>query len=186
MAAERARRIVGSIEAEYRRYESLGDGALGQLDDGQLVAAGPAGTNSVATIVWHVSGNLKSRFTDFLTSDGEKPWRDRESEFEPRHATRAEIESRWKEGWSVLRAALAVLDDADLERTVAIRGVPLAVHDALHRSLAHASFHVGQIVLLAKSMRGASWKSLSIPPGGSAAYNRNPTLEKPPSSPTKA
>lgn len=172
------RKIVGSIESEYRRYRLLGQGAIRQLDDDQLGSAGPGSTNSVATIVWHVSGNLKSRFTDFLTSDGEKSWRNRDAEFEPRRVTRAEAEAQWDAGWTVLFAALESLTDADLERSVVIRGIPLAVHDALHRSLAHTSFHVGQIVFLAKSLRGADWEFLSIPPGGSSAYNQAPTLEK--------
>jgi len=96
MTADRVRRVVGSIESEYRRYKLLGDGALSQLDERQLGAATADATNSVATIVWHVSGNLKSRFTDFLTSDGEKPWRDRESEFEPRRVPRAEVGAQWQ------------------------------------------------------------------------------------------
>ena len=130
-------------------------------------------------IVWHLSGNLASRFTDFLTSDGEKPWRHREEEFAARTVTRDGLMEKWRQGWGVLFEALAGLTDDDLQGQVAIRGQSLAVHDALHRSLAHASYHVGQIVYLAKLKRGADWRSLSIPPGGSAAYNQNPTLERP-------
>ncbi len=157
------------LEAEYRRYKALAEGAFDQLTDPQLVTA--AGTsNSIATIVWHVAGNLKSRFTDFLTSDGEKSWRDRDSEFLARAVTRAELQTKWDDGWRVLFAALSDLTDADLERTVTIRGEPHTVAAALQRSVAHASYHVGQIVYVAKALRGADWRYLSIPPGQSAQY----------------
>lgn len=171
--------VVDSIEAEYRRYRKLGEDAFAQLSDEQLAVAGSDTDNSVATVAWHIAGNLRSRFTDFLESDGEKPWRDRESEFLPRRPTRDELLTFWRQGWDALDAALRHLDDGDLGRTVTIRGQPLTVLEALHRSLAHASYHVGQIVYAAKALRGAEWKSLSIPRGKSAEYNRNPTLEKP-------
>ncbi|HWG32234.1 MAG TPA: DinB family protein [Steroidobacteraceae bacterium] len=166
--------LVASIEAEYRRYKTLGERAIDQLTDSQLADA--TGTsNSIATIVWHLAGNLKSRFTDFLTSDGEKPWRDRDSEFLPRHVTRAELRAEWEDGWRVVFAALADLTDADLARTVTIRGQPHTVAEALQRSVAHASYHVGQIVYVAKALRGAEWQYLSIPPGQSAQFNQTPT-----------
>ena len=167
------RALVASIEAEYRRYKTLGESAIKQLTEPQLADA--TGTsNSIATIVWHVAGNLKSRFTDFLTSDGEKPWRDRDSEFLARQVTRAELQAKWEDGWRVLFAALKDLGDADLERMVSIRGQPHTVAEALHRSLAHASYHVGQIVYVAKALRGAEWRYLSIPPGQSAQYGKSP------------
>jgi hypothetical protein len=172
------RAFVASIEAEYRRYKALGDAALGQMSDHELNAAGPGGGNSAAVIVWHLGGNLASRFTDFLTADGEKPWRNRDEEFAERRATRAEVLEKWEAGWKVLFDALAELTDADLLRTVRIRGVELPVHAALHRSLAHASYHVGQMVYLAKGLRGDAWQSLSIPPGGSTDYNRAPDREQ--------
>jgi hypothetical protein len=118
-----------------------------------------------------VSGNLQSRFTDFLSSDGEKPWRRRDEEFESRTVTRAELMAKWNQGWAVLFQTLGVLEDGDLSREVTIRSQRLSVNDALHRALAHMSYHVGQIVYLAKSMRGKDWKYLSIPPGQSDAYN---------------
>ena len=164
------RALVASLEAEYRRYKALGEGAVNQLADPQLAEATGA-SNSIATIVWHLAGNFTSRFTDFLTSDGEKPWRDRDSEFLARHVTRAELLAQWDGGWRVLFAALAPLSDADLARTVTIRRQPHTVAEALHRSLAHASYHVGQIVYVAKALRGADWQYLSIPPGQSAQYN---------------
>ena len=132
--------------------------------------------------MWHIAGNLASRFTDFLTSDGEKPWRDRESEFARRTVTRDELGAKWEAGWSALLGALAGLDDAHLPATVTIRGVGLSVLEALHRSLSHTAYHVGQIVFLAKALRGGDWKWLTIPPGGSADYNTNPAHEKPPGS----
>ena len=171
--------MIESIRAEYVRYKALAEAAIGQLSDADLAAQSAAGSNSIVVICWHMSGNLQSRFTDFLTSDGEKPWRRREEEFAVRTATRAELLAKWVQGWDVLLNTLAELTDADLERTVTIRRQPLRVHDALHRSLAHAAYHVGQIVYIAKSLRGAQWKSLSIPPGQSDAYNRAPGDESP-------
>jgi uncharacterized damage-inducible protein DinB len=171
--------FIDSIRAEYLRYRTLAEAAIEQLSDDQLSTPGPNGGNSIATICWHVSGNLKSRFTDFLTDDGEKPWRQREEEFKARTVTRSELLSKWNEGWDVLLGALSTLTDELLSRTVTIRQQPLLVHEALHRSLAHSSYHVGQIVYAAKAMRGKDWKYLSIPPGQSAAYNQAPTSEKP-------
>lgn len=171
------RTITALIEAEYRRYRILGERAFNQLDADRLVA-GSEHAISIATIVWHVAGNLESRFTDFLTTDGEKPWRDRESEFEPREASPDEVAAKWDRGWGVLFDTLSQLTDDDLTSEVTIRRVPHRVDEALFRSLAHAAYHVGQIVYLAKSFRGEDWEYLSIPPGQSDAYNANPALEK--------
>ena len=157
-----------SIEAEYRRYRSTAEAAIDQLSDEELIAI-PAGTaSSVATIAWHVGGNLRSRFTDFLTTDGEKPWRDRESEFLARRSTRTELLEFWNDGWRILEQSLGALADANLVDTVTIRGEELAVIQALHRSLSHTAYHVGQIVHRAKELRGEDWTYLSIPPGGSS------------------
>ena len=171
--------FVESIRGEYLRYKALAEAAMDQLDEAQLCVTGPSGGNSIAVICWHVAGNLRSRFTDFLTSDGEKPWRRREEEFAARTVTRAELQAKWNEGWEALLGALASLRDEQLQQTVTIRGQPLRVHEALHRSLSHASYHVGQIVYLAKAIRGPAWRYLSIPPGGSDAYNQTPTKDKP-------
>ena len=171
--------FVESIRAEYLRYKALAEAAIDQLSDDQLSTPGANGGNSIATICWHISGNLKSRFSDFLTADGEKPWRQREEEFEARTVTRSALLSKWNEGWDVLLNTLPSLTDEELTQTVTIRNQPLAVHEALHRSLAHLSYHVGQIVYVAKAMRGKDWKYLSIPPGKSDAYNQSPTSEKP-------
>lgn len=170
--------LINSIAGEFRRYKALAESALDQVPEPALSRPGPAAGNSLATICWHVSGNLRSRFTDFLTTDGEKPWRQREDEFARREVTRAELMAKWEEGWEALFTTLGTLMDADLERTVHIRGQPFRVHEALHRSVAHTSYHVGQIVYLAHSIQGGAWQYLSIPPGESAAYNANPTREK--------
>lgn len=171
--------LVDSIRSEYTRYKALAEAAIDQLTDDELSAAGPNNGNSIATICWHVSGNLKSRFTDFLTTDGEKPWRQREEEFKSRTVTRSELLSKWTEGWDVLLGTLSTLTDDQLKQTVTIRNQPLLMHEALHRSLAHTSYHVGQIVYAAKAIRGKDWKYLSIPPGKSDAYNQAPTRDKP-------
>jgi uncharacterized damage-inducible protein DinB len=171
--------FVESIRAEYLRYKALAEAAIDQLSEDQLSASGSNGGNSIATICWHVSGNLQSRFTDFLGSDGEKPWRQREEEFQTRDVTRTELLSKWSQGWDMLLGTLSTLTDEQLQRTVTIRGQPLLVHEALHRSLAHLSYHVGQIVYVAKSLREKDWKYLSIPPGKSDEYNRAPTHEQP-------
>ena len=174
------RQIVGSIEGEYRRYKALADGAIAQVTDGQLLLTGGPGSNSVATLVWHISGNLVSRFTEFLTTDGEKPWRDRDAEFLARNVDRTELLQKWEHAWAVLFQSLAGLDDEQLHAAVTIRGVNHSVHEALHRSLAHTAYHAGQIVFLAKALREGTWRYLSIPPGESAAYNAKPIREKPP------
>lgn len=171
--------IIESIRAEYLRYKALAEAAIDQLSEAELSAQGPNGGNSIAVICWHISGNLRSRFTEFLTSDGEKPWREREEEFRARTETRVALLSRWNQAWDVLLGTLATLTDEQLQLTVTIRRQPLQVHEALHRSLAHLSYHVGQIVYVAKSLRGKDWTFLSIPPGQSDAYNQAPTLERP-------
>ncbi len=157
------RQTIESIEREYRRFKKLAEGTFDQLADAELTHVLAPGGNSVAVVVWHVSGNLKSRFTDFLTTDGEKPWRRRETEFEERPVDQAALRSKWEDGWTALFETLAELADSDLDRVVAIRGEPMTVRDALHRSLAHTVYHVGQIVLLGKTLRGQSWRTLSVP-----------------------
>lgn len=170
--------LVTSIRDEFLRYKALAEAAIGQLSEQELVVEQGAGGNSIAVICWHMSGNLSSRFTDFLTADGEKPWRHRDEEFESRAVSRVELLEKWERGWAVLLGALADLTDDQLTRTVTIRRQPLQVHEALHRSLAHASYHVGQIVYIAKTFRGDAWRSLSIPRGQSEAANRASAPER--------
>ncbi len=171
--------VVRAIEEEFRRYKALGESAMSQLPEHELSQEGPGGGNSIATLVWHVAGNLESRFTEFLTSDGEKPWRNRDDEFLPRAVGRADLLARWATGWAALHGSLAPLSDADLTRVVVIRGQGLTVAEALARSLAHTVYHVGQIVFLSKLWRGTEWQNLSIPPGGSREYNAAPSKERP-------
>jgi hypothetical protein len=172
--------FVQSFIDEYDRYRILGEKAIAQASDGALNHVPVGDGNSIAMIVRHVSGNLTSRFTDFLTTDGEKPTRDRDGEFVDGFWSRDEIASAWSSGFDVVRRELAALGDADLERTVTIRNTPLSVHEALSRSIAHTAMHAGQIILLAKIEAGDRWTTLSIPRGQSAEYNANPTLEKRP------
>jgi len=172
--------VISSILGEFRRYRALGDAALAQLKDQELAVGDPyGGRNSAAILVWHIGGNLRSRFTDFLTSDGEKPWRKRDEEFEGRTVSREEVLAKWNGGWDALFAALEPLTDEHLQQMIAIRGQSFAVHDALHRSLAHICYHVGQLVFLAKQFRGEEWKNLSIPLGKSDEANRNPAHQDP-------
>jgi len=175
------RNVVSSIEGEWRRYKILGERAITQTRDEELGRDGPAAGNSIAVIVWHIAGNLRSRFTDFLTSDGEKPWRNRDSEFDLRtNISRTELMTTWNEGWKILFGALEPLTDDDLLRNVSIRGETFPVYEALHRLITHTAYHVGQIVYLAKAFRGSEWNYLTIPPGKSEEYNRHPTHEKAP------
>jgi uncharacterized damage-inducible protein DinB len=171
--------VVESMLGEYRRYKVMGEAAMNQLSDEQLHQVPPGGGNSISSVAWHIAGNFNSRFTDFLTADGEKPWRDRESEFARRTPTRSELMAYWEGGWKTLCDSLEQLTDDHLSQNVKIRGADLRVLDALHRSLAHASYHVGQIIYAGKTMKGADWKYLTIPPGMSEAYNKRATGEKP-------
>ena len=153
-------------------YKKLGERAMDQLTDSQLFTALDGEANSIAIIVKHISGNMLSRWTDFLTTDGEKPTRNRDGEFEAPPATRAELLATWEAGWACLFSALEPLTDADLTRTVTIRGEAHSVMQAINRQLAHYPHHVGQIVLLAKHFTGDRWQSLSVPRKGSAEFNR--------------
>jgi proteasome lid subunit RPN8/RPN11/uncharacterized damage-inducible protein DinB len=171
--------IIESIRGEYLRYKKLAEAAIAQVPDDKLAAMASDQSNSIIVICWHVSGNLKSRFTDFLTADGEKPWRNRDEEFDGRQVGRADLLAKWEDGWSALFGALAGLSDDELSREVTIRAQKLSVIEALHRSLAHTSYHVGQIVYLAREAAGSTWTSLSIPKGQSAAFNANPSGQKP-------
>jgi hypothetical protein len=171
--------LIADFRAEYVRYRQLAEKAMSQMPDDMLNRVPAADANSEAMIVRHMSGNFVSRFTNFLTEDGEKPNRHRDAEFEERAYTRNELEELWSKGFAVLDDALDALHDPDLGRTVTIRQQPLSVHAALARSLAHLAYHVGQIVLLARIYAPAPWESLSIPKGQSETYNAAPAREKP-------
>jgi uncharacterized damage-inducible protein DinB len=156
----------------FRYHKNLADRAVAQVADEALRRALDPHTNSIAVVMKHVAGNLRSRWTDFLTSDGEKPWRHRDDEFVDSFATRQELLDFWEAGWQAVFAALDALTEADLDRTVTVRGEPHSIALATERSLAHTSYHVGQIVLLARHWAGDVWDTLTIPRGGSAAFNQ--------------
>ncbi len=147
----------------FRRQKAMADRALAQLHDEDWHAALDPESNSIAVIVQHVAGNLRSRWTDFLTTDGEKPDRDRDGEFEDASLGPAALRAAWDEGWGVALASLSALTADDLASTVSIRGEPMPVARAVVRALDHAAGHVGQIVMLAKHRRGEEWQTLSIP-----------------------
>ena len=172
--------MIRDFSDEYLRYRIIAEKAMEQVSEEKLNAIPAPEANSIAMLVRHLSGNLVSRFTDFLTSDGEKPWRDRDAEFVTQSYSRNEMMRMWADGWDVLDSALAQLTDEDLGQTVIVRGQGLTVHEALCRSLAHLASHVGQIVLLARMLASEEWKWISIPKNQSQTYNLNPTLEKKP------
>jgi hypothetical protein len=157
--------------AVFRNYKSLGERAMQQVRDEDLFVTLDAEANSIAVVVKHMAGNMRSRWTDFLTTDGEKPDRDRDSEFVSPPATRAALLANWEEGWSRLFGAIEPLTDADLQRTITIRSEAHSVMQAINRQVAHLSYHVGQIVFLAKHFAGDRWQSLSVPRNKSAEFN---------------
>lgn len=163
--------LEDSLE-QFRAYKKLGERAMEQVPETNLFAQLDDESNSIAIIVKHMAGNMRSRWTDFLSSDGEKPDRNRESEFEDAPATREALMQLWDQGWALVFGALEPLSDADLGRTVTIRGEAHSVMQAINRQIGHYALHCGQIVFLAKHWQGANWKSLSIPRGKSAEYNR--------------
>lgn len=175
---------VGAVKARLLQYRELGAAAIRQLDDAQLNWRPSPEDNSIFMLVRHLHGNMLSRFTDFLTSDGEKPWRDRDAEFAGAEGSVSGALSLWDEGWDVVGKALDLTGDGDLERKVAVRGEEHTVFEALLRQLAHYAYHVGQIVYLAKMQRGAGWKTLSIARGQSAAFNREMADRLPRESPS--
>jgi hypothetical protein len=156
----------------FRYYKKLVEGALEQVTDEQLTATLDPEMNSIAQIVKHMAGNMRSRWRDFLTTDGEKPDRYRDSEFVDAPATRAALLALWDKGWQQLFGALEPLSDADLGRTVLIRGEAHSVMQAINRQMAHYSMHCGQIIVLAKHFASDHWKSLSVPRNRSAEFNR--------------
>jgi hypothetical protein len=156
----------------FELYKKEAEGAIAQLDDKQLFQAPTPESNSVAIIMKHLWGNMLSRWTDFLTTDGEKDWRDRDAEFEAADIkTRAELMQKWEEGWACMFKALNTLTPADVDKQVFIRGEEYTVLKAIQRQTAHYASHIGQIVYVAKMLKGKEWKTLSIPKGQSKAFN---------------
>lgn len=160
-------------------YKSLGEKAMAQVSDDQLNWKPDPESNSISLIAKHLSGNMLSRWTDFLTTDGEKEWRHRDQEFEGEFPTRTQLMEQWARGWKCLFDALEPLTEADLQKTVLIRTEPHSVMMAINRQLGHYACHVGQIVYIAKSLKSAQWQSLSVPRGGSAALNAQKSATKP-------
>ena len=158
--------------AVFHYYKRLAERAMAQVADDQLFAVLDGEANSIAIIVKHMAGNMRSRWTDFLTTDGEKPTRNRDSEFVDPPATRVALLREWEHGWATMFRALEQLTDADMARTITIRGEAHSVMQAINRQLAHYPYHVGQIVLLAKHFASDRWESLSVPRNRSEEFNR--------------
>lgn len=171
MAFEVSRHYVEEARRQLRGHKRMGEGAMSQLQDQDFFVTLDPEANSVAILVKHLAGNMRSRFTDFLTSDGEKPDRFRDREFEVTNATtRAEVMNWWEQGWACVFAAIEPLQPEQVMRVVTIRGEPHTVLQAINRQIAHYAQHIGQIVFLAKHLRGKEWKTLSIPRGQSEEY----------------
>jgi uncharacterized damage-inducible protein DinB len=166
-----------SVIMVFNSQKALADKAVAQLKDEELHYQPDPESNSIAIIIKHLAGNMISRWTDFLTSDGEKPYRNRDSEFEEGKESKEQLLARWEEGWKVFNATLDSLSEDDLLKTVKIRGEGLTVIQALNRQVSHYAYHTGQIVYLAKHIRSESWKSLSIPKGRSAEHMKGNYLQ---------
>jgi hypothetical protein len=179
MNADVASHYLDEIRRQFRGHKRLAEGALSQLKDQELFIALDSESNSIAILIKHLAGNMRSRFTDFLTTDGEKPNRNRDQEFEMDAANRAEVMRWWEEGWACVFAALDALGPEDVMRTVAVRGEPHTVVQAINRQVAHYAYHVGQIVFLSKHFRSSEWKTLSVPRGRSKDFNAQKNFQKP-------
>ena len=163
MAHQLTTSYVADALTVLRQYKTMAERAIEQASDKQLTEMLDPESNSIAIIVKHMTGNMRSRWRDFLTTDGEKPDRDRDSEFERPPASRAELLRNWEDGWGYVFRAIEPLTDADLSRTITIRGEPHSVLQAITRAVAHYASHIGQIVFLAKHYRSSEWKTLSMP-----------------------
>ena len=164
--------ILPTIVQDFRTLKSLADKAIAQVPDRDLHWQPDKESNSIAVIMKHLSGNMMSRWTDFLTTDGEKPSRDRDAEFESENASRDQLLTQWESGWARLFHTLDGLTESDLSRTIIIRGQAQSVVEAITRQIGHYGYHIGQIVYVAKHLRSEEWKNLSIPRGKSADYYR--------------
>lgn len=173
MALQFTTSYMDDVRPLFDHYKKMGEGAMAQVSDAGLTVALDPEMNSIAQIVKHMTGNMRSRWIGFPDADGEKPDRNRDTEFEAPPATRAELMAVWDAGWACMFTALEPLTDADLSRETFIRGERHSVLQAINRQIAHYSYHVGQIVFLAKHLQAAQWKSLSVPRGGSAGFNKD-------------
>ena len=172
MALEFTTSYLEDVVPLFRHYKKLAEGAMAQVTDKQLTSALDVEMNSIAIIVKHLAGNMRSRWTGFPSADGESASRDRDAEFVDPPASRAELMAMWEEGWHCVFSALEPLTEADLGRRLTIRGEAHSVLQAINRQLAHYAYHVGQIVFLAKHLQSSKWKSLSVPRGQSREFNR--------------
>jgi hypothetical protein len=172
MTNDVAKVVIDAALASFRANKNWADKAIGQLPDEKLHIALDPNTNSIAVIMKHVGGNLLSRWTEFLTTDGEKPTRNRDNEFVDSLGSRGELMDYWNAGWQRLFDTLESLAPSDLSQTVLIRGEPHSVPLAIERSLAHCGYHVGQIILIARILAGENWTTITIPRGASAAFNQ--------------
>jgi hypothetical protein len=170
MAFRQTNSYIEDSASVFHQYKKLAEGAMDQVGDNELLVTLDPEMNSIALIVKHMAGNMRSRWTDFLTTDGEKPDRDRDSEFVDPPSSREALMTLWESGWRLVFAALEPLSDADLTRTITIRGQAHSVMQAINRQIAHYACHCGQIVLLAKHFKSTEWKTLSIARGQSAAF----------------
>ncbi len=165
--------FLESAIKRFKEYKALGDKTLEQLNDADMLFKPNEASNSIAIIIQHLHGNMLSRWTGFLTEDGEKEWRNRDEEFEAHNFSKPQLLGQWNEGWNVFLDALEALKEEDLLKTITIRTQALTVVDAINRQLGHYSYHVGQIVYIGKWIKSNEWKSLSIPKGTSQQFNRD-------------
>ena len=168
-----ATEFLTSAIKRFKEYKALGEKTFAQLNDEELLRQPNEASNSIAIIIQHLHGNMLSRWTNFLTEDGEKEWRRRDAEFEPQSLDKESILKLWNEGWAVSLDSLESLTGNDLLKTITIRSQPLVVIDAINRQLGHYGYHVGQIVYLGRWIRQNEWTSLSIPRGNSGQYNQD-------------
>jgi uncharacterized damage-inducible protein DinB len=170
--------FLSSAIKRFQEYKGLGEKTFEQISDEEMHYQPNEASNSIAVIIQHLHGNMLSRWTAFLTEDGEKSWRQRDAEFEKQPLSKKELLPLWHEGWTVFLQALESLQEEDLLKTVTIRSQPLTVVDAINRQMAHYSYHVGQIVYLGRWIKEGAWRSLSIPKGASEAYHQQMRKER--------
>jgi hypothetical protein len=171
--------FITTVIRRVKYYKDLGEKAFEQLDEKDFHFRPHEESNSIAIIVQHIAGNMLSRFTHFLTEDGEKEWRQRDDEFEIHQFSRQEVIDIWEKGWRCFLDALGSLTEDDLLKTIYIRQEPLTVIDAVNRQLAHYPHHIGQILYIGKMIKGEKWKNLSIPKGHSQSYNQSEEVKDP-------
>jgi hypothetical protein len=168
-----ASQFLDSAIKRFKEYKTLGDKTFAQLNDEEMLYQPNEASNRIAVIIQHLHGNMLSRWTNFLTEDGEKEWRNRDGEFEAQQFSKQQLTDQWNEGWKVLIDTLESLQEDDLLKTITIRTQPLVVIDAINRQMAHYCSHVGQIIYIGRLIKGEAWQSLSIPKGASQQFNKD-------------